>query len=396
MYSERVPDPKMNLHPGLSFSRSEFLRRYRLVMDGIRQAGVDALLVRGPENITYLTGYETPGYYGYHCLILVPGESPVLVGRRLEVGTNVPEFSWLTEVAPVEDDEVPVEVTIRTLSRMGLARKRLGIESESWFLTVNEHQALAGALPHAALVDCSRVIEEARMIKSAEEVDVIRQAVAIADRACLAGIRATRPGATEDQIAAAVYKEWCEAGAEYTGLPNFIVSGPRSGACHATWRGRRLEDDDHCCFEIAASKHRYCGAVFRMATVGRVNPRLRRLSDAQNQAIGEVIDAIRPGAVSEEVDQVGRDVIAKAGFGKWHVSRLGYSIGINYPPDWGEGQIISIRQGEKRRLRENMTFHLVAGVLIPGEFGSGASASVRVTATGCEVLTSLPLRLFEN
>ena len=162
----------------------------------------------------------------------------------------------------MEDHEVPVEVTIRTLSGMGLARKRLGIESDSWFLTVNEHKALAGALPHATLVDCSSVIEEARMIKSAEEVDVIRQAVAIADRACLAGIRATRPGTTEDRIAAAVYKEWCEAGAEYTGLPNFIVSGPRSGACHATWRGRRLEDDDHCCFEIAASKHRYCGAIF--------------------------------------------------------------------------------------------------------------------------------------
>ena len=396
MQGKRDANPKMNFHPGLSFSRGEYLRRYRLVMDGIRKADIDALLVRGPENITYLTGYETPGYYGYHCLILVPGESPVLVGRRLEVGTNVPEFSWLTEVAPVEDDEVPVEVTIRTLSRMGLARNRLGIESESWFLTVNEHQTLAGALPHATLVDCSSVIEEARMIKSAEEVDVIRQAVAIADRACLAGIRATRPGTTEDRIAAAVYKEWCESGAEYTGLPNFIVSGPRSGACHATWRGRRLEDDDHCCFEIAASKHRYCGAIFRVATVGSVNPRLRRLSDAQNQAIQEVIDAIRPGAVSEEVDQVGRDVIAKAGFGKWHVSRLGYSIGINYPPDWGEGQIISIRQGEKRRLQENMTFHLVAGVLIPGEFGSGASASVRVTATGCEVLTSLPLQLYEN
>ena len=73
----------MNLHPGLSFSQDEYLRRYRLVMDGIRKAGVDALLVRGPENITYLTGYETPGYYGYHCLILVPGESPVLVGRQV-------------------------------------------------------------------------------------------------------------------------------------------------------------------------------------------------------------------------------------------------------------------------------------------------------------------------
>ena len=394
--TQRVPKLRMNEHRRLPFTRAEYERRYNLVLEAMRDARVDALLIRSPENITYLTGYETPGYYGYHCLLIAPGIQPILIGRRLEVGTNVPEFSWLTRTAFVEDDDVPVEITIRTLEKNGLARKRLGIEPDSWFFTVNEHAALVAALPKARFVDCSHLIEELRMIKSEPEIVMIKKAVAITDKACMAGIEATRPGTTEDAIAGALHKVWCEEGAEYTGLPNFIVSGIRSGACHATWRGRRITKNDHVGFEIASSKNRYCGAIFRTVTVGKPKARLRKLAAAQVEALEAVIDAVKPGAISEQVDKVGRDIIAKAGFGKWHVNRLAYSIGINYPPDWGEGQIISIRKGEKRALQENMTFHVVAGTLIPREFGTCTSASIRVTKNGCEVLNSIPRKVFEK
>ena len=387
---------EMNLHSRLPFRREEYERRYDAVLSNMRDAGVDALLVRSPENITYLSGYETPGYYGYHCLVLAAGQQPVLVGRKLEIETNAPEFSWLEHLAPAEDHEVPAEITARTIEKLGLAHHRLGVEKNGWFFTVEEYEALQRLLPRARIVDASNTVEAARLVKSEAEVEMIRSAVAIADKACLAGIEATRAGTTEDEIAGELHRTWCAEGAEYTGLPNFIVSGRRSGACHATWRGRRLEDSDHCIFEIAASKNRYCGAVFRAATVGEVKPKLRKLYHATERALRAVVDAIRPGAVSEEVDKAGRDVIAEAGFGPWHRHRIGYSIGVNYPPDWGEGQIFSIRKGEKRVLEENMTFHLVPGCLIFDEMGIVTSASVRVTATGCEVLNTLPIKLYEN
>jgi Xaa-Pro dipeptidase len=386
---------KMTQHPRLPFTLEEYKRRYDVVLDNMKRAGLDALLVRGPENITYLTGYETPGYYGYHCLVVARGQMPVLVGRKLEL-TNVPEFSWLTETAPVEDHHVPVEVTIRTIERLGLAGKRIGIERGGWFFTVNEYEAIKGALPRATYLDATTTVEEARMIKSEAEVKIIKKAVAIADKACLAGIKAMKPGVTEDQIAGALHKVWCEQGAEYTGLPNFIVSGRRSGACHATWRGRKIAKNDHCIFEIAASKNRYCGAVFRTATVGKVKPRVRKLFDTTVESLEAVLAAIRPGVPAEKVNEIGHNVFVKNGFGENHVHRIGYSIGVNYPPDWGEGQIISIRRGEKRALQENMTFHLVPGCLFPDEMGIVTSNSIRVTRTGCEVLNSIPRKLFEK
>lgn len=136
--------------------------------------------------------------------------------------------------------------------------------------------------------------------------------------------------------------------------------------------------------------------MFRVCAVGKLEPRTRRLAEVQVEALEAVIDAIRAGAISEKVDKVGRDIIARAGFGKWHVNRLGYSIGVNYPPDWGEGQMISIRKGEKRALQKNMTFHVVSGTIIPEDFGTCTSASVRVTANGCEVMNTILRKVFEK
>ena len=181
-----------------------------------------------PENITYLTGYETPGYYGYHCLVIVRGEQPVLVGRRIEILTNVPEFSWLTSTVIVEDHRTPVDVTAGVIEKLGMTRRKIGIEKAAWFVPINEYESLQTRLPRARLVDGSGLIEAARVVKSDAEVEMIRQGAAIADKAAIAGIRVTKPGVSEDRIAAAVYKKWCEEGAEYTGLPNFIASGRRS------------------------------------------------------------------------------------------------------------------------------------------------------------------------
>ena len=79
----------------------------------------------------------------------------------------------------------------------------------------------------------------------------------------------------------------------------------------------------------------------------------------------------------------------KAGFAEYHRNRLGYSIGINYPPDWGEGEIISLQQNEDRVLQPGMTFHMPPLCLKYREFGIGFSETIVVTETGCERLSGL-------
>ena len=82
------------------------------------------------------------------------------------------------------------------------------------------------------------------------------------------------------------------------------------------------------------------------------------------------------------------------GVGGTQLTRSAYSIGIAFPPDWGEGHIMSIRHEDPRVLEPNMTFHNIPWVQIPGVGGIGFSETIRVTEDGCEVLTGMDRRLF--
>jgi Xaa-Pro dipeptidase len=205
--------PSMNIHDKLGFGREEYERRYARVLKAMQARGIDVLLVRGPENICYLTGYDTAGYYGYHCLVILPDDEPIMVVRRLE-RSNVDPTSWLTRAVPTEDHQDPVEVLAATLRELGVKGKALGIEKAAHFVNVSEYEKLRARLPDERLVDSSGVVESARVVKSDAEVEMIRCAVRIADRAMQAGLDAVQAGISEDEIAARVHEVWCREGAE--------------------------------------------------------------------------------------------------------------------------------------------------------------------------------------
>jgi Xaa-Pro dipeptidase len=377
---------EMSEHDRLGFSLAEYQRRYDLIMESMREQGMDALLIRGPENICYVSGFETPGYYKYHGLILARDQEPVLVLRRFEE-LNVWEYSWLTRTVPVDDWEVPGEVMAKTLEEMGLADKRVGIERSGWFFTVEEYEILRSVLPKATLVDASTLVENARLVKSEEEVRMIKRSAYILDNAVEAGIDTIAVGRTDNEVSAELHRVMIEQGGEYMGLPPFILSGPRTCLPHQTSPFQPFY------FEVSCSQHRYAAAIMRTLSVGEPEPRVKACAEAVIGGLEAALDFIKAGVSAEDADRACRQVIEKAGFGEYFRHRLGYSIGINFPPDWGEGQIMSLRKGEPRLLETNMTFHMVPLCLVYREFGVGFSATIRVTETGCEAFTRLPLEL---
>jgi len=119
-------------------------------------------------------------------------------------------------------------------------------------------------------------------------------------------------------------------------------------------------------------------------------PRLKSLSETVVEGIKAALDAVRPGVTCEYIEEVWRKTIAKSGFIK--DSRIGYSMGLNYPPDWGE-HTASLRPGDKTVLQPNMTFHMIPGIWID-DVGFETSQTFRVTETGCEVFVDFPRGLF--
>jgi Xaa-Pro dipeptidase len=380
----------MIVHDRLAVSPEEFIRRYNLIQDAMAAMDLDALLIRGPENITYFSGYESPGYYRYHCIVVPRRGEPVFVLRDFE-WINVPEFAWSTKIAKVYDWDHGPDVTVSVLRELGLsAAKRIGVEKRGFYYTVAEHETLCRGLPQTEFVDGTEILWNARMIKSDEEIAIMRASAALVDMAMLAGYEATRPGASADEINAVVHKTLLENGGEYMGLPPFVLAGERSCLPHQTGGGNRLRDDDVMYFEISASKRRYTAALMRTIFLGRPKDEWLKAATACIDAVTAAMETIKPGLTPHDADTAARAVTTKAGCRELHRNRLGYSIGISYPPDWGEGEIISLQQHEHRPLQAGMTFHMPPLCLKYREFGIGFSESIVVTENGCERLSKLP------
>ncbi len=248
-------------------------------------------------------------------------------------------------------------------------------------------------LPTNEFVDATGILWDSRMIKSAEEVEVMRKSARLVDMAMHAGWEAAVPGASADEVGAIVNKTLIENGGEYMGLPPFILAGERTCLPHQTGGANRLADNDLMYFEISASKHRYTAALMRTIFIGTPTDEWRRAADAVIGAVAAAMETIKPGATPHEADTAARAVTQAAGFGDYHRNRLGYSIGVSYPPDWGEGEIISLRQEEHRPLVPGMTFHMPPLCLKYREYGIGFSESIVVTQNGCEKLSEIPCEI---
>ena len=290
------------------------------------------------------------------------------------------------------DWDHPPSVTVNVLQQLGLGQgKRIGVEKQGFFYTVDEHETLTRDLPGNEYTDATQILWDARMVKSAEEVAVMKRSAALVDMAMEAGYNATRPGASADEISGIVNKTLFENGGEYMGLPPFILAGERSCLPHQTGGANRLADDDLMYFEISASKHRYTAALMRTIFVGNPMDEWVRAAEACIGAVAAAMETIKPGATPHDADTAARAVTQKAGFGEYHRNRLGYSIGVSYPPDWGE-RTASLRSGDKTELQAGMCFHFQSGVWLDS-FGAAVSEPIVVTESGgkrlCDVRREL-------
>jgi Xaa-Pro aminopeptidase len=377
----------MRENPGLPFPLAEYQGRLDKVREGLKQRGIDACLISIPENIYYLTGFTSTGYYMYQTLIL-PAEGDPMFVTYLEEKINVIRRSWMDRYMTYSVIEDPIEVTFRAVREMGLEDKVLAIEESGFFFPIRTYKQLVEKMPKARWVDGSGVVEQVRLVKSDAEIGYIRQGAKAAMEGMKAAIAAIERGKTENDLAAEVYGATLRHGSEYPGSPPYVVSGERSGLPHGTWEGRVLRDGDIIFLEHSGCIKRYSAAMMRTCFLGTPPDVVRRTADIILQGIQKAIDTIRPGVTSGEVDAACRDTILKAGFNDY-THETGYSIGVCYPPGWNESHIMNLHPGDETVLVPNMVFHLVPSLIIPEMNGHvGFSDTVVVTETGREVLTN--------
>lgn len=382
----------MRYREDLVFPIEEYTRRLDAVRNDLRAAGLDALLVTTPENITYLTGFHTPGHYWFQGMLVPLEGEPFTYSRRLEThGVDV--LTWVERNYPYEDSDDCMAGLAARIRDAGVTN--VGYEKDCWFFTSLQQEQLRGHLPKVCWTDASGVVPSHRLVKSDLEIEQIRRAASCAAAAMEAGIAAVSEGRSENDVAAEIMATLIRSGSHWPSIVPFIASGERGAIGHATWNERVMKRGDGVFLELAGCRNRYHAAMMRTVVIGGASPRIRQAFEAVDAAFEEAMATIRPGVTAGDIDALCRRVIAERGFGDNQTSRTAYSIGLAVPPDWGEGQILSMKPGEQTPLQANMTFHLIPWVQLGDDGGVGCTETVRVTHDGCERLTTFPRQLFE-
>ncbi len=385
----------MRDHEALPFPLAEYQARLDALRERMDRAGIVAMLTTTPENVTYLTGFESPGHYWWQGMVVPLYGEPTTVSRLLEV-SGMSALSWIEPEHNVayRDDQDPMEVLAGVLTNMGLDRGRVGYERSGWFFTAEQQDRLFSLLPDTDWIDASGTIEEGRVVKSERELERIGEAARTTEAGMRAGVDAVRAGATENDVAAEVLGAMIRAGSDWPSIVPFVASGERGAIGHATWSGRAIEASDTVFLELSGCRDRYHAPMMRTVLTGEPDPAAVHAFEAVQAAFDAALAAIRPGVPAGTIDTVARQVIAESGFGGTQASRVAYSVGLALPPDWGEGHILSMKPHETRPLQEDMTFHLLPWVQLPGKGGIGCTETIRVTKDGGVRITDFPRELF--
>jgi Xaa-Pro aminopeptidase len=395
-----------DVRPAL-FSRAEYDHRLAAVRRRMDYQGLSALVVTDPANIFHLTGYDAWSFYAPQ-MLFVPAEGDMLLYLREMDANGAFRTSWLPPEHLIGYPERyvhrphlhPFDWVAFDLRRRGriapAAKGCVGLEMDSHFFSPKGYRSLVNALPEWTLVDSFELVNWVRAVKSDAEIQYMRTAGRITTAAMQAAIDAIDPGVAQNRVAARIAHAQAEGAEEAWGdfpaMVPMLPTGASADTPHLTWSDRVLGTGDAVVVELAGAHHRYHVPLARTVMLGPPSDELLRLEAAVAEGLQTVLDTVADGVPVRELASSWNWALAEHGLEKH--SRLGYSIGIGYPPDWGE-RTISIRSEDESVLAENMTFHVICGMWMTG-YGYEVSESVRVTRTGVETFTSFPRALIRK
>lgn len=387
-------------NPTPQFTADEYADRLTRTRAAMEAQGIEVLIVSDPSNMHWLTGYDGWSFYVHQAVVVPPTGNPLFWGRAMDVA-GAQRTCWMpdADLAGYADTYVqsterhPMEQLAALLADRGHRRVRIGVEMDNYWFTAAALAALRGGLPDARFEDATGLANWQRAVKSPAEIACMRKAARIVEamHARIAGT--ARPGLRKCDLVAEIYDAGIRGrpdfGGDYPAIVPMLPSGTDAAAPHLTWDDAPLKAGEGTFFEIAGCYRRYHCPLSRTVFLGRPTQAFRDAEAATIEGMEAGLAAAKPGNACEDIAKAYFGVLARHGIVK--DSRTGYSIGLSYPPDWGE-RTMSLRPGDRTKLRPGMTFHFMTGLWLE-TMGLEITESILITETGVECLADVPRRL---
>jgi len=379
------------------FEKKEYKERLKKVKASMQKKGIDLLVSHDPANMNYLTGYDAWSFYYAQCVLVhINEDEPICFLRAQDAGgAYIKTYLQDKNIIKYEEKYIhtwplhPYQYLVEIIKERKWDKSNIGLEMDSHYFTAYCFEKIKSGLPNTKIKDAERLVNWVRVVKSNTEIKLMKAAALITENAMKTAFKSISPGVRQCDAVADIQKTLFngtrEFGGDYPSIATLLPTGKGTSASHLTATEDKFVSGEATIIEIAGVYKRYHCPMARTVLLGEKDQKKIDTMKATNEALDAGIAATKPGNTADDVAQKFWGVLDKYGIKK--ESRTGYSIGIGYPPDWGE-QTLNISKGDKTILQPNVTFHMIA-VMQFGGWGVEASESVRVTEKGSELLCNL-------
>ncbi|MDA8290288.1 MAG: Xaa-Pro peptidase family protein [Actinomycetota bacterium] len=348
------------------------------VREAMGAAGVEALLCSLGADLPWLTGYEAMPLERPTVLVLPEDGDATLVVPELEA-PRVAEDAELFTLRAWRDGEDAIAIVAGLVGR----RRAVAVSDRTWSSLL---LGLQGAIPAARWTRSSELVGPLRAVKDESEVAALLAAAEAADRVAEALLGGEIPlvGRSEAEVSAELGARLV---AEGHSSVNFAIvgSGPNAASPHHEPGARLIGRGETVVCDFGGTLRvgddvGYCSDVTRTVVTGEPGAEVRELYAVLESAQSAAVEAVRPGIACEEVDRVGRAVIARAGYGERFIHRIGHGIGIeeHEEPYMVEGNAALVEAGN--------AFSVEPGIYLSGRLGARIEDVVVATETGVRAL----------
>ena len=383
------------------FTVEEYKKRLKKVQSSMQEKGIELLISQDTANMNYLTGYDAWSFYYAQCVIVhVNAEEPICFVRAQDAGgAYIKTYLKDENIIKYHEKYIhtwpshPYDNLVEIIKQRKWDKLSIGLEMDSHYFTAYCYEKIKQGLPNAKLKDSERLVNWVRLVKSNAEINYMKSAALISQKGMKTAMETINPGVRQcdavAEIQRTLFKGTPEFGGEYSGITTLLPTGKGTSASHLTATQDKFVEGEATIVEISGVYKRYHVPLARTVLLGKPEQKKVDAMKATIEALETGISAVKPGNTADDVAQQFWGVLDKYNIKK--ESRTGYSIGIGYPPDWGE-HTLNISKGDKTILQPNVTFHMIA-VMQFGDWGVEASESVRVTETGSQLFFNMSKEL---
>jgi Xaa-Pro dipeptidase len=336
-------------------------------------------LILNNTNITYFTGFD--------------GATAFLVPQDGECVLYVSETNF--EQAKHEVKGVKVEKLIRgqNLFQKICQDVKVSVNSKLSIdaVSIESWRVLAKIVGNEDfLVSSGDIVKGLRVVKSSDEVELIRRACRLADVGISTAYEVVEPGVSEQEVMTEIEYAMRKAGSSGVAFDTIVTSGANSAFPHGSCSKQVIMDGDLVVVDLGATVDFYRSDITRTIVAGKVRGKQQEVYGTVKAAQNLAVEAIRVGVEAAEVDSVARTFIGRAGFRDCFVHNLGHGVGL----DIHEAPMLSPYSTDI--LKEDNVVTVEPGIYIVGFGGVRIEDTILVTNNGAEKLTNAAYSLQTN